>query len=290
MARAPVTPAGAVEAAPGVAARLAVPAPPLDAFVACFWAYEGAAPAHARERILPTGTMELVINLRGESLRIHDPRGLAPARHVRGGLVAGVQSSFGVIDTADQASVIGVHFKPGGAFPFLGQPAGDFHDAHVALDAVWGAGAERLRARLVGADTTAARFRILEAFLLARAARSPARHPAIARGLRALCAPGPPRPIAAVVGELDLGARRFTRRFTEEVGVSPKLFCRIRRFQRALRLIEEAPRPAWAAIAAACGYCDQAHLIRDFRAFSGLSPTAYLLQRGPHFNHVPLLA
>ena len=76
--------------------------------------------------------------------------------------------------------------------------------------------------------------------------------------------------------------------FTEEVGLTPKLFCRVRRFQEVLRLVAGPARVEWANVALACGYYDQAHFIHDFRAFCGLSPTAYLARRTEHLNHVPL--
>ena len=70
--------------------------------------------------------------------------------------------------------------------------------------------------------------------------------------------------------------------------VTPKLFCRVRRFQQVLRLIGSGRPVAWAAVAADCGYFDQAHFIHDFRAFSGINPSTYIAQRTEHLNHVPM--
>jgi len=72
------------------------------------------------------------------------------------------------------------------------------------------------------------------------------------------------------------------------VGLTPKLYCRVQRFQQVLRLLDTGRPFDWANVALACGYYDQAHFIRDFRAFSGLSPTTYLRNRGEHLNHVPM--
>ena len=87
---------------------------------------------------------------------------------------------------------------------------------------------------------------------------------------------------------IGLSPRRFIQVFREEVGLTPKLFCRIRRFQEVLGLIGRGQHVEWAEVALACGYFDQAHFIHDFRAFSGLNPKAYLAHRGEHLNHVPL--
>ena len=94
------------------------------------------------------------------------------------------------------------------------------------------------------------------------------------------------RDLARRVG---LSQRRFIQLFTAEVGLTPKLYCRVRRFQRARELVRTTKEPDWAAVAVACGFFDQSHLIRDFREFTGLSPAAYVHQRTEHalLHYVP---
>ncbi len=270
--------------------RTYAPSPPLADFVDMFWLQEGGNPAHEQERLLPDGAMELVFDLRQDAISIYDREDRARAQVLPGAIVCGVHSEYFVIDTASQASVMGVHFKPGGAVPFLGLPAGDFHGTHVALDALWGRFAAELRDRLIAAPTPEAKFRTLEAALLARAARPFTRHPAVAFALREFVAAPHLRRVAEVTEEIGLSQRHFIARFRDEVGLTPKLFCRVRRFQRVVRRIGLGEQIAWADLALDCGYSDQAHCIRDFRDFSGLNPTAYLAQRTPHLNHVPLPA
>src|SRR4051794_3480799 len=96
------------------------PRPPLSAFVDILWLAEGDAPAHPKERLLPTGTVELVIDLRNDTLRVYDGQRPDRFQTFRGAVVCGAHSQCFVIDTVGQESVLGVHFKPGGAFPFLG--------------------------------------------------------------------------------------------------------------------------------------------------------------------------
>jgi AraC-like DNA-binding protein len=264
------------------------PSPPLSGFVDQFWLSEGYAPSHAMERLLPTGTLELVINLREDRIRIYDGPDTASCRTMGGAVVCGAHSGFFVIDTAQQESVIGIHFRAGGAFPFLHLTAGELLNAHVPLESLWGSRAETLRDRLLEARTPDAKFRVLEQTLLAMADRRLMRHPAVTLALEELervPATGSLRDLAERTGMCQ---RRFIRLFTEEVGLTPKLFARIRRFQEVLRLVERGGHINWARIAAACGYYDQAHFIRDFGLFSGINPTAYLVQRTPHRNHVPI--
>jgi hypothetical protein len=114
------------------------PGPPLADFVERFWLHDAYGGGHARERVLPTGTMELVVNLRGDRW---------------GPLICGPHSESFVIGTADRPSIMGVHFKPGGAFPFFESPAGELHNARVPLDAVWGRCAAELQERLLETET-----------------------------------------------------------------------------------------------------------------------------------------
>lgn len=268
--------------------RTYTPGPPLAEFVAFFWLYEHDGPPHAKERRLPTGTMELVINLREDTIPVYDRRDPSRCRRFRGGVFSGTHTEHVVIDTASQASTLGVHFKPGGAFPFLGRPASELRDAHVSLDTLWGRAADALRERLLAAETPAAKFRVLEAALLARADRPLERDPAVAYALNAFRRGAGTPAVSDVAAQVGFSHRHFIQRFREEVGLTPKLFCRVRRFQGVLRRLDERQDVDWAGVALACGYYDQAHLIRDFRAFSGITPTTYVAHRAAHRNHVPL--
>ena len=275
---------------PAMIYRTLTPQPPLSDFVDLFWAAEGHAPAHARERLLPSGTMQLIINLREDRLRIYERQHTDRFQSFRGSLICGAHSEFFVIDTASQQSVIGVHFKPGGAFPFVKLPADELRDTHVSLEILWGQSvATRLRDQLLEAMTPEARFRILEHFLMGQAARPLVRHPAVACALSEFSRAVPHmRTISEVAEQAGLSQRHFIQLFSEEVGLTPKVFCRVRRFQKVLRLVYQARQIEWADVATACGYFDQSHFIRDFRAFSGFNPSTYLTHRGEHQNHVPL--
>ena len=265
-----------------------VPPPPLADFVALFWLYEGGPLPPTKERALPTGTTELVINLRADRLVIYDQQDHARPHLFPGALICGPHAEYFVIDRADQEAILGVHFKPGGARHFFRHPAGDFRNAHVALETVWGGRAGELRERLLATPTRQGKFQLLEQALLAQATRPLARHPAVAFALREFRRRPDVPTIAAVTGQLGLSARRFGQLFSDEIGLTPKLYCRVRRFQGLLHRIEQGRRVDWPGLALSCGYYDQAHCIRDFRAFSGLNPTAYLARRGGHPNHVPL--
>jgi AraC-like DNA-binding protein len=266
-----------------------IPAPPLSEFVELLWLYEGYHQPHEKERLLPDGSMELVINLNEDLTRVYDPHDTGKFRTLRGPVVVGAHSEFFVIDTAEQHSVAGVHFKPGGAFPFLGLPASELHNTMVSLEDLWGRLADQLRERLLESSSPRARFRLLEQALLAQAAERLERHPAVVFALQEFHGLPHTRTIADVTGQIGLSAKRFIQVFSGEVGLTPKLFCRVRRFQRVLRRIGMGRPVEWAAVAVDCGYFDQAHFIHDFRAFSGINPSTYIAHCTEHLNHVPLI-
>jgi AraC-like DNA-binding protein len=264
------------------------PAPPLAGFIERFWMCSDA-PPHDRERILPSGTIELVINLRDDEIRIYDPSHLDRCKRFSGAVVSGTYSGFFVIDPLQHASILGVHFRPGGASPFLGMPADELADTHVDLETLWGRRlAVELRERLCAAATPAERFSLVEEALLSRLRQPPERHGAVPEALGAFERPGEELRVRDVAGLVGLSQRRFIQFFAAEVGLKPKLYSRVRRFQRARALARHAPAVDWARIAADCGYFDQSHLIRDFLAFSGLSPADYLRRRSERVlpNHV----
>ena len=88
--------------------------------------------------------------------------------------------------------------------------------------------------------------------------------------------------------QMGISHKHLIALFHEEVGLSPKRFCRIRRFQGVLEAIEHSGRVDWADLACACGYYDQAHFIREFRDFAGMNPSAYLHGRGDYARFIPL--
>jgi AraC-like DNA-binding protein len=192
--------------------------------------------------------------------------------------LAGARSQFVELDTSRPFSAIGVHFKPGGGSPFFGVPASELRNQSVTLDLLWGRLATTIADRLWDADTPEGQFRILENALLEKGRDRLAFHPAVQYAVNLIEASRGARPIKAVVERIGMSPRRFLDVFRSEVGLSPKAFCRIRRFAAVLRRIEHAADLDWVDVALSCGYFDQAHFNHDFRAFSGLSPSAYLRQ------------
>jgi AraC-like DNA-binding protein len=183
--------------------------------------------------------------------------------------------------------MLGVQFKPGGAFVFFGGSARDFQDVYVSLQDIWGRDAERLHQRLVQAPTPDDKMDILFREL-ARRFTEQTHHPAIALALR-LFGRNPHRvSIKSVAREAEVSPKKLIRLFAEEVGMTPKAYLRVSRFQQVIARVHAAPCIDWMAVVERYGYYDQPHFIREFKEFSGFTPTEYFKLRGPYLQHVPL--
>ena len=253
--------------------HLHIPSGPLGDFVDLIWIYEGYAPPHAQERLMPQGLMNLVITVHGTS-------------GVRSS-VSGPRTESMMLDTSEPFNIIGVSFRAGGGFPFFPMPASELHNLTVPLEAVWGRRADEVCGRLLEARTHDERCRILERALLASSRGRLDRHACIRYAVAELGHRLRPRPVAHVVEQLGLSQRRFIELFRNEVGLTPKAFSRISRFQHALGRIEHLTDVDWTSVALDCGYFDQAHFIHDFREFAGVSPTTYLRHRESR-NHIAI--
>lgn len=246
-----------------------LPRPPLADFIELFWSFEGYQPQHKQERVLPTGTITIIIHL---DLPV--------------AVICGAHSAFFTIDTSQPSSFIGVHFRPAGAFPFLGLPAAELHNAVVPLEALWGVRATEVREQLLEASTLQAKFQTLEKVFLNDLTCAAPPHPAVLFALRKFQTA--PR-LSFVTDQLGLSSRRFSQVFAQEVGLTPKRFQRVQRFQKVLHLIEQQQDVDWSEVALTCDYFDQAHFIHDFKAFSSLTPERYLEGRSERLNHLPIL-
>jgi AraC-like DNA-binding protein len=266
-----------------------IPAPPLSDFVKVMWYWDGYVQPHAQERLLPDGCMTIAFSLGERSLLKRRRQERAPAENVAGQMICGARSTPMVLDTADMVTTLGIQFKPGGGFPFLRMPAGELRDLCVPLDDVFGAGARSLRERLLECGDPREMFAAAEPWLLSHVVNNLDKHPAVAYATQQFAEGSLTQPLSSVLDRIGYSQRHFNQLFADEVGLTPKRFLRVRRFQRVISSISNQRSVDWADLALRCGYYDQPHFVHDFRSFCGLTPAAYLACRTPHLNHVPVL-
>ena len=260
------------------------PGTPLARFIAYFWALHDV-PVDATARLVPSGTLDLVFNLHEDAMRIDDLHS-GVCHGYSGAVAAGAYGRPIVSHNRTRASVIGVHFRPGGALPFLGVLPGELADRHVDLEILWGRSASELRERLCLATSSTERFAVLESALRSRLPDDVPGHRAVPFALEQLARPG--CTVSEVAASVELSRRRFTQVFTSEVGMTPKQLSRVLRFRRASELARRTKALDWGQLALACGYFDQSHLINEVREFTGTTPEG-LLRATAQFEDLHLI-
>lgn len=279
-------PSGALDAEPAVAdplLRLAyrelAPSPALLPFVDRFWwtdeASAGGGPSTV-STVLPDGCIDLHV-------LVDDPG--------RETAIVGAMSKAVVLG-ASRSRIAAVRFRPGGATAFLPVSADEVTDRRVALVDV-GARARELDTMVAQRDRSRGDARAvvdgIQKALLARLPSAPSVDGYVRRAVRRAFGPEAPG-IEAIAHELGCSRQHLARVFARHVGLSPKAFARVARMQRSLLAIQTCPEEPLAAVALTLGYFDQAHLTRDFRLLTGLSPAEARRAKGSVFPIASLLA
>jgi AraC-like DNA-binding protein len=255
------------------------PHPRLAPYVRELQGYIEYAPQRIRRREMPSESVALILNL-GPPFRMIDPRdGSAMAE--RGTFVAGLHESHAIVDSEGAAYCLQADLTPIGAYRFFAVPMRHLAGVTTEVGDIQGRASERLLERLYEAPDWSARFDLLEDFMARRigAARGPTRGVVWAwqrlERSHGLCG------IRALADELGWSRVHLARQFREQIGLPPKTVAQVLRFSRTLELLPACGRGGLAELALACGYADQAHMNRDFRRFSGWSPTEYLRHQVP---------
>ncbi len=236
-----------------------------------------------RNLILPDGAVEIIINLGDPQTlcALDDPKKRTVFRH---SWISGERTEPLLIDETGYVDLVGVRLRAGGGWPFLGIPMCEFFAQVIELRDVLGPGISELRDRLGEETTDKGRFDILEHWLQDRQGASPT--PAVNYALRTIQEGAGLARIGRLTEEIGISHKHLLREFDRCVGLSPKMFSRLCAFQRVIQTVGQRLEVEWAETAMQCGYYDQAHLIREFRVFSGLTPGSYLSKRGPFLNYL----
>jgi AraC-like DNA-binding protein len=258
------------------------PAPALRELVTTYHGYTEFAPHLLRRRHLPVAEVVLIIGF-GEPLRFTSGDGLlvqAPRRSFIGAL----SDTYVVSEWQGTSAGIQAGLTPPGARMLLGRPMSELAGDVIELEELLGPAANLLAERLYEAPGWDERFSILDDVLAHLFARATEPRPGVRYAWERLMRSGGAEPIAALAEGAGWSRRRFTEHFHEEIGLPPKNLARVLRFNRALDLLGRPatgplPPPRWSEVAAASGYYDQAHLVRDFRQFTGFTPTEFLRRR-----------
>jgi len=264
------------------------PAAPLDTHVETLFHYRGWQPDHSIERVVPSGHVFLIFELDGIERHTYDNETLQPTAGFRGGWVSGMLRHYITISAHPDSEMLVIQFRPAGARPFLHLSLDGFSERVVPGEEVLDGELLALRDLLIGAVARAEKFAAAEEWLAARYREDLAPPAAIHEVIERLAAE-PGERYADAIADYPGSRKHLISEFRRYLGVTPKYYQRILRFNDVLRVIQAEGPVAWSAVAQHCGYSDQSHFIRDFRHFSGFNPTDFLRQGfGAQTNFFPL--
>jgi AraC-like DNA-binding protein len=224
-----------------------------------------------RRREAATGNVALIISFGDPIDVVEMSQSSSSGRRVTS-FVAGLHEGYAVTQYQGPQQGVQVDLTPLGAGRLLGAPR-EVANECVPLDDVLGRFAHELTDRLASAAGWGERFALLDRVLLERAADGPGPDPAVAWAWSQLARSHGKVPVSVLADEIGWSRRHFGVRFREQVGLPPKPASRVLRFRRAADLLASGPVRSIADVAAACGYADHSHLIREFRALAGCTPS-----------------
>lgn len=268
--------------------KLFQPPPPISRYVEMLTWYAEYTPDYAHERLLPQGVVELIVDLTPTPKFIYDNDSLAVSQTCKMAWVAGLRHEFITISALPESSMMVIRFREGMSYPVLRIPVGQLRNQVLPADELLNPDIARLREQLVNAPTPQAKFDFTLQFIAERLRRGKEIHPAVAFAVQKIMADPAQVTVDAIVRKTGWSHKHLVALFDKFVGVSPKEFVRISRFQKAILDIGTETTVDWARVVYDCGYYDQSHFIKDFKRFSGMSPVNYLGERGDNLNYLPV--
>ncbi len=270
--------------------NLTVPAA-LRPWVAQLWAARTDADASCtREHVLPTGQMHLVVRVSGPPLRVFDARDPRRSDTLAGPIVGGVRERFYVKEHGAAVVSVGAVLRAGASLALFGVSAAELAGRHTPLADLWGSDADALHEQMAAEHEPQARLAGLCLCLQRRVSHAPVVPASVHHAIDALSHPEPARAprIDALVRAGSISHRGFIARFRQATGLGPKRYARLMRLRELLQALAHTPGANLADLALRCGYSDQAHMAREFRDLTGLTPSGYRTRAPRQPHHVPL--
>lgn len=221
----------------------------------------------------------------GDPFRVIDPRQREASTWL-GSFVAGLYDSYVHVDARGVSQCVQCNLTPLGAARLLGMPMEPITNRSVPMETLLGSVATDVAGEMLESPSWEGRFAVLERTWLRRLAASTTGPAAVQDAWRMLSRADGNVGIANVADELGMSRRRLTAQFREQVGLPPKLLARILRFHRVVERLVATEGRRLSEVAHDCGYYDHAHFDRDFREFSGLTPSEYFVTRHPTFGSI----
>jgi AraC-like DNA-binding protein len=268
--------------------RTHVPGFPLGRFVDHFVYYAGYNPEHSIDRFLPDGNTEIIMDFNDGPQYIYDNETLKEIQACHHVWASGVRTEYISIPSGKQAAMFVVSFRKGMAYPFFPLPMNEMSDRVVDADLLWGRDFAHLREHLLEIRDIDLKFAAAESFLLKHFQRRFTLNPAVEHALAEIIRRPDQINLARLNQNIGYSQKHFIDMFKRQVGITPKAYLKIIRFQKAITEIEQRKAVNWTDISLDCGFYDQAHFINDFKFFSGFTPEEYVRRKNDVLNYVPV--
>ncbi len=263
------------------------PSAPLNAYIDSMRYCDGPAP-YRHLKVLPNPSLNLMINF-DDAYHCYRAGQVRPYSTCAESWSVGLWNTHHILDWPHNMQLFVVDFKPGGAYPFLHLPLSELHNAIVPMDVIWGHLAVEVRERLYGAPTIQARFALLEQLLLARLREVPHELDAVCYAVAEIARHHGALSIGDLSEQMGISHNHLTRQFQRLVGGTPKELARIYRFRHVIFSLDPAQSVNWGEVASHARFYDQSHFNKDFKAFTGYTPTDFLrLHREVHLDNQTL--
>lgn len=259
---------------------------PLNAFIESFVYYKGYNPIHTVDRFLPDGNIHLIVDLTDYPKFIYDNDTLKEIQACKDVWFSGIRNTFITIPSGKDSEMFIINFRKGKAAPFLQMPVYEFTDQVVDGELALSKNINQLREILLPGTSPAQKCTDASRFLLKHYGNHLHSNACVDYAVNQICRSPQQTTMAALSAKIGYSQKHLIQLFREQVGLTPKAFLKIMRFQKAIHDIEQAQHINWATIAAESGYYDQAHFISDFKLFSGFTPGNYLHQQSEFTNYI----
>jgi AraC-like DNA-binding protein len=268
--------------------KIYIPTFPLNQFIDHFFYYAGYNPDHSVDRFLPDGEVQLIFDLTDYPKYIYDNESLKEIQSCQNVWFSGFRTEPITIPSGKESEMLIVQFKKGKAFPFLIEPMQNLTNFVVDAELVISSKILNIRERLLEAVSPIEKLQVLEKQLLKVYLKKLNENPFVDFAVSQIIAAPNQCSIKTISDKVGYSQKHTINLFKDHVGVAPKEFLKIIRFQKAIQLIELQKSIDWTTVAFDCGFYDQSHFIADFKHFSGFTPTEYTRQRGEFLNYIPV--
>jgi AraC-like DNA-binding protein len=263
-----------------------IPSFPLSQFIECFIYYKDYKPAHSIDRFFPDGNVNVVFELSDFSNYIYDNETLKEKQTCKKVWFAGMRNNFITIPSCRDTEMFVINFLKGKAYPFLEMPVNELTDFVVDGELVMSNEILSIRDALLNIPMVREKFAYTEKQLLKLYGNKLFVNPFVDFAVNQILQTPHQTTIQYLSGKIGYSQKHLIKIFREHVGLTPKSFLKIIRFQKTIGEIEKNRKANWTSVAYECGYYDQAHFINDFKHFSGFTPTQYLQTQSEYTNYV----